>query len=84
MRKRGQAAVIDRDRIVRRDKGLCQRCLRKGRYTEGHEVDHIVALINGGPDTDENKELLCLPCHAEKTREDMRQAGGEGQFSGRR
>ena len=38
--------------------------------TPGTQVDHVVALEDGGPDTDENKELLCDPCHVEKTNED--------------
>jgi 5-methylcytosine-specific restriction endonuclease McrA len=71
IRKRGRAGMVDRERIVRRDSGLCQRCLRAGRDTVGCEVDHIVPLHKGGPDTDANKELLCVPCHLEKSREDM-------------
>ncbi len=28
--------------------------------------------INGGPDDDTNRQMLCDPCHDEKTKEDLR------------
>lgn len=36
------------------------------------EVDHKVALVNGGEDDWLNLQLLCSPCHASKTRTDLR------------
>lgn len=72
-RKRGRAAVSDRARIMRRDCGVCQICKREGRLTPALEVDHIVALCNGGDDSDENKQALCLACHEAKTRADLGQ-----------
>lgn len=73
----GRHGVIDRERIRRRDKGLCQECLRNGRASIGHQVDHIVPLSAGGSDTDGNKELLCLDCHKAKSRAERRaRAGG--------
>jgi len=33
--------------------------------------DHIVALINGGAHRENNLQLLCVPCHAVKTRTDV-------------
>ncbi len=37
------------------------------------ELDHVVALVNGGEDTDENCQVLCLRrgCHEAKTRGDL-------------
>lgn len=70
-RARGRRAVEDRARIMRRDKGMCQACLSFGRVTQAHQVDHIIALTNGGDDSDDNKRALCDECHAEKTRLDM-------------
>ena len=70
-RTRGRRGVEDRHRILRRDNGICQRCLKAGRITPATQVDHIEPLHKGGPDSDENKQSLCDPCHAEKTREDM-------------
>ncbi|HEY3984625.1 HNH endonuclease [Cedecea sp.] len=54
-------------RILKRDKGLCQNCLRRGAITEAAAVDHIVAKANGGSDSDDNLESLCIPCHRVKT-----------------
>lgn len=66
-RKRGSAGVRDRERIRARDCGLCQECQRHGKTTIGAAVDHIKPLWQGGSDDDENKELLCTPCHDAKT-----------------
>ncbi len=70
-RKRGRAATVDRARVMRRDKGLCQACLERGVVTMATVVDHIIALVNGGDDSDSNKRALCDACHVEKTREDL-------------
>lgn len=35
------------------------------------EVDHKVALVNGGPDSDDNLQSLCRECHAAKTAADL-------------
>lgn len=69
-RKRGRAGVADRERIRRRDNGLCQSCLRAGRVTLGDDVDHIIGLAQGGTDDDSNKELKCYDCHTDKTARD--------------
>ena len=69
-RKRGRPGMRDRERIRQRDHGLCQACLDRNIVTPGTEVDHIIPLHLGGPDTDANKRLLCSECHAEKTREE--------------
>jgi 5-methylcytosine-specific restriction protein A len=66
-RKRGSAGVKDRAKIKQRDCGLCQECKRRGRVTIGAVVDHITPLWDGGSDEDDNKELLCTPCHDAKT-----------------
>lgn len=55
---------------MRRDCGLCQQCKRQGRLTPAAEVDHIVAITNGGGDQDENLEALCHDCHRTKTAAD--------------
>ena len=33
--------------------------------------DHIQALINGGQNRESNLQLLCVPCHAVKTKADV-------------
>jgi len=41
--------------------------------TAPREVDHIIAISNGGhPWHKDNIQIICEPCHKEKTREDMR------------
>jgi 5-methylcytosine-specific restriction endonuclease McrA len=50
---------------------LCVRCEAKGQARIATELDHIVALDNGGTDTDDNRQGLCADCHLEKTAEDL-------------
>lgn len=49
---------------------LCVHCLERGRYTAAEEVDHVVALGNGGEDDEGNLQSLCRPCHVQKTAAD--------------
>lgn len=63
----GAAWQRQRKRIIRRDAGLCQPCLKVGRVTAFAEVDHIVNLAAGGSDSDDNLQCICLPCHKVKT-----------------
>ena len=67
-RKRGTTGVNDRNKIKARDCGLCQECKRKGRVRAGADVDHIIPLHLGGSDEESNKELLCKPCHDDKSK----------------
>ena len=79
-RKRGSAGVKDRNRIRKRDCGLCQMCEAAGRVSLGTEVDHKVALADGGSDTDDNKWLLCTPCHEAKTAREAAQRAAGGLY----
>lgn len=73
--ERGYGSKWDkiRERIIRRDNGLCQECLRSGRVTQvGHVkfsyyCDHIVPKEEGGTDDDSNLQSLCRSCHTAKT-----------------
>ena len=38
----------------------------------GYQVDHIIPLCAGGPDTPENMQLLTVEEHRQKTRVDVR------------
>jgi 5-methylcytosine-specific restriction protein A len=51
---------------------LCVICLAKGIVKEATEVDHILALTNGGQDVEDNRQGLCGPCHEAKTVEDLK------------
>jgi len=60
----------------------CARCGRLTAYPHGFELDHVVALANGGADTDENCQVLCIGeggCHEAKTRIDLRQRARRGE-----
>ncbi|MCU2440099.1 HNH endonuclease [Enterobacter hormaechei subsp. steigerwaltii] len=78
-KQRGYGASWDktRIRILKRDKGLCQECLRRGAITEASCVDHVRALAHGGDASDANLESLCSPCHSAKTARE-RLSGGQG------
>lgn len=62
-----------RERILRRDNGLCQECLRNGVLTSVGDkpysawCDHIIPKAEGGTDDDTNLQTLCRSCHQKKT-----------------
>lgn len=56
---------------------LCVRCLAEGRVEPAVEVDHILALENGGKDVPDNRQGLCLACHKEKSDEDNGRGGSK-------
>lgn len=56
-----------RKRILSRDKGLCQPCLRQGKPRPAQAVDHIVPKSKGGTDDDDNLQAICKACHQVKT-----------------
>lgn len=37
-------------------------------YPWGFELDHKVPLSQGGPDTEENSQVLCIECHKAKSK----------------
>lgn len=50
----------------------CAMCGKVTVYPSGFELDHKVALINGGTNEDSNLEILCpSPCHELKTDKDL-------------
>ena len=72
-----------RERILERDKGLCQPCLKRDHVTAGTQVDHITSRAEaralGWPkartEADDNLQTICEPCHREKT---ARESNGGG------
>lgn len=68
-RLRGEAGKRRRLRLWSQDPH-CKMCGRLTDYPDGFEVDHKIPVTRGGPDTDENLQVLCsgpLACHAKKT-----------------
>lgn len=58
----------------------CVMCGRLTAYPHGFELDHIKSLDHGGPDTEDNCQVLCVErdehgnktgCHVKKTAKDM-------------
>jgi len=43
--------------------------LTKGKF----HLDHIVALANGGDNGIKNFQVLCIPCHLQKTENEKEQ-----------
>lgn len=61
----------------------CAMCGRLTDYPDGFELDHKIALTNGGEDTEDNCQILCIADHDTKTRTDLghrevRQVGPDG------
>lgn len=69
-RIRGREVQARRQRLFERQP-LCVRCLEQGLIRVATIADHVVALINGGPDSEDNLQPLCKPCHDRKTVEDL-------------
>lgn len=70
----GQRAL----RIFEAGGGRCasERCgHRKLGPADDWDIDHIIALENGGTDDDENLQVLCSWCHSGKTGDDHALAG---------
>ena len=78
-RLRGRPWMRIRDRVMRRDCGLCQQCKREGRLQMAEQVDHKGEHADGGSDDDSNLEALCGDCHKVKTtRSQAMRRGREG------
>lgn len=50
---------------------LCAHCKRITVYPSGFELDHKVALMNGGTNDDSNMQVLHPGCHVSKTNKDL-------------
>lgn len=57
--------------MLKRDELTCAIC-GQVRLATDLQVDHVIPLAEGGPDTIENCQLACLECHSRKTSEEAR------------
>lgn len=72
-RLRGRPLQRFRDNYLRAHP-LCAECERNGRLAAATQLDHKVALVNGGKDFHEDPDQaqgLCVPCHRDKTARDL-------------
>ncbi|MEZ2132731.1 MULTISPECIES: HNH endonuclease [unclassified Sinorhizobium] len=60
-----------RDRIMKRDNRCCHLCSREIQPGEKWDLDHVVALINGGENRETNLKPAHRKCHTEKTALDV-------------
>lgn len=74
VRIRGTTLQATRDRILARDKGVCQcsRCKQQGMLRLATIVDHIVPLWAGGAEDDSNRQAINADCHALKSADEAR------------
>ncbi|TDV43769.1 5-methylcytosine-specific restriction protein A [Pseudomonas graminis] len=69
-----------RDQVLARDQYLCrcEECVQLGRVRAATEVDHIVALAQGGTDYPSNLRAIHHDCHKLKTAREAQAARGSG------
>lgn len=79
--KRGSMSDLRVAKIYARHDGKCASCGRKLMAGDDYEIDHKIALANGGTDDDDNLQLLCEGCHILKTGDDVSEAAkGKRRF----
>jgi 5-methylcytosine-specific restriction endonuclease McrA len=72
--KRGGMNDLRVAKIYAKHGGHCASCGRKLMAGDDYEIDHKIALANGGTDDDDNLQLLCEGCHILKTGNDVSDA----------
>ena len=79
-RMAGRPLQARRLRMWTAAQGCCASCGRVTDWPHGFELDHKVRLEEGGPDTDENCQVLCVymdaagqkqGCHEAKTKTEV-------------
>lgn len=68
--KRGSMTPHRVARIFAENSGKCHKCKRKMGPSDDYDIEHIVALENGGTDDDANLAPCCEWCHQKKTADD--------------
>ena len=63
--QRHQPTKEERQQIFDKADGCCQLCSKQ--LKTKFDIDHIIPLAEGGSNGPENLQVLCKPCHFEKT-----------------
>jgi 5-methylcytosine-specific restriction protein A len=66
---RHQATKEERLRMLDDADGCCASC--KKEIKKAFDIDHIIPLAEGGTNEPENLQVLCKPCHFEKTQSEQ-------------
>lgn len=74
-RPRGRTLQETRLRMQVARGSRCEKCGRLW-MPEVDQVDHRIPREDGGSDDDENLQLLCCDCHAEKTKQEAAARAG--------
>jgi 5-methylcytosine-specific restriction protein A len=78
-RIRGRRWMKIRARIIARDHGICQECVRQGTVTKDslvYQVGHRIPLAEGGSNDDDNLECECERHAKAKTAQESARAQG--------
>ena len=67
MVRRKPVTLKERKLIRKQQAKHCNKCPRFLDLSEFH-IDHVIPLADGGSDTFDNKQALCITCHLKKTR----------------
>ena len=59
-----------RARIFAENDGRCYRCERRLGPSDTWEIEHLIALENGGTNDPQNLDVICGWCHKVKTAQD--------------
>lgn len=70
-------------RQFERDGGCCCTCGVKIRPGMAWQCDHVVAIINGGANDEDNLQTLCGGCHKAKTAADVAQKAKSARIRAR-
>lgn len=73
--RRGAMTPQRRAKLFQMHGPRCAQCTRKMGPADDWDLDHVLALENGGTDADENFQVLCETCHDAKTGGDHALAG---------
>ena len=69
--QRHQPTKEERQQLLDKADGCCELC--KKVIKKAFDIDHIIPLAEGGTNDQENLQVLCKPCHFEKTQTEHEQ-----------